>query len=75
MSQLLLQEYLVLEDGLKLIAERGKLMQALPQTGEMVAIFASKKPSRKRSRLGKIKYRSLRLIVLKVLLYLEKKLP
>ena len=29
-----------LEDGLKLIAERGKLMQALPQTGEMVAILA-----------------------------------
>ncbi|MGK7949277.1 MAG: alpha/beta fold hydrolase [Xenococcaceae cyanobacterium] len=29
-----------LEDGLKLITERGKLMQALPQTGEMVAVFA-----------------------------------
>ncbi|MDJ0634241.1 MAG: alpha/beta fold hydrolase [Xenococcaceae cyanobacterium MO_188.B29] len=29
-----------LEDGLKLIAERGKLMQGLPQTGEMVAVFA-----------------------------------
>ena len=29
-----------LEDGLKLIAERGKLMQTLPQTGEMVAVFA-----------------------------------
>jgi malonyl CoA-acyl carrier protein transacylase len=30
-----------LEDGLKLIAKRGKLMQALPQNGTMAAIFAS----------------------------------
>ncbi len=29
-----------LEDGLKLIAERACLMQALPQEGEMVAVFA-----------------------------------
>lgn len=28
-------------DGLKLIAQRGRLMQTLPQTGEMMAIFAS----------------------------------
>ncbi|AOY84552.2 non-ribosomal peptide synthetase [Moorena producens JHB] len=30
-----------LEDGLKLIAERGRLMQALPQDGEMVSLLAS----------------------------------
>jgi malonyl CoA-acyl carrier protein transacylase len=30
-----------LEDGLKLIAERSRLMQALPQNGEMVSILAS----------------------------------
>jgi len=29
-----------LEDGLKLIAHRGKLMQSLPENGSMVAIFA-----------------------------------
>lgn len=29
-----------LEDGLKLITARGKLMQALPQKGEMVVVFA-----------------------------------
>jgi malonyl CoA-acyl carrier protein transacylase len=30
-----------LEDGLKLIAERGRLMQTLPQAGKMVALLAS----------------------------------
>lgn len=31
-----------LEDGLNLVAERARLMQNLPQIGEMVAVFASK---------------------------------
>ncbi|MFW5665084.1 MAG: thioester reductase domain-containing protein, partial [Coleofasciculus sp.] len=32
---------LTLEEGLNLIAQRARLMQALPQDGEMVAVFAS----------------------------------
>ena len=32
-----------LEDGLKLIAERSRLMQSLPPDGEMVAVFANEK--------------------------------
>ncbi|MDJ0714931.1 MAG: hybrid fatty acyl-AMP ligase/type I polyketide synthase [Prochloraceae cyanobacterium] len=36
-----------LEDGLKLIAERARLMQQLPQNGEMVAVFASESQVKK----------------------------
>ncbi|MBE9104445.1 SDR family NAD(P)-dependent oxidoreductase, partial [Nostoc cf. edaphicum LEGE 07299] len=32
-----------LEDGLKLIAQRGRLMQSLPENGEMVVVFAQEK--------------------------------
>jgi acyl transferase domain-containing protein/acyl-CoA synthetase (AMP-forming)/AMP-acid ligase II/pimeloyl-ACP methyl ester carboxylesterase len=36
-----------LEDGLKLIAERGKLMQSLPQNGSMFAVFSDEKTVQK----------------------------